>query len=127
MTNLGHHSLDVVHWFTAVPGPKAITCAGGRLFLKDNCEVPDLQDALIEYPGFHTSVQFRECAAGGGSTSMGGLVFHGTKGTMFIGRDGFEIVPDKLENPTNVVARIIGGHPVGGPQPVPENYPPDSS
>jgi predicted dehydrogenase len=50
MTNLGHHSLDIVHWVTAVKGPRAVTCAGGRYFLKDNCEVPDLQDAIIEYP-----------------------------------------------------------------------------
>ena len=121
MTNLGHHSLDVVHWFTGLQGAKAVSCAGGRFFLKDNCEVPDLQDAIIEYPGFQATVQFRECAAGGVSTTMGGLTFHGTRGTMLLGRDGFEIVPDKKENPINVVARIIGGHPVGGPQPVPED------
>jgi predicted dehydrogenase len=118
MTNLGHHSLDVVHWVTGVKGPQAVTCAGGRLFLKDNGEVPDLQDAIIEYPGFHATVQFRECAAGAASTTMGSLVFQGTKGSMVLGRDGFEIVPDKKENPVNIVAKIIGGHPVGGPQPV---------
>jgi hypothetical protein len=39
---------------------------------------------------------------------------------MTLGRDGYEISADKKENPTNIVARIIGGHPVGGPQPVPE-------
>ncbi|HMJ66286.1 MAG TPA: hypothetical protein VK615_13150, partial [Candidatus Binatia bacterium] len=31
--------------------------------------------------------------------------------------DGSEIVPDKKEKPVNVVARIMGGHPIGGPQP----------
>src|ERR1043165_3505586 len=120
MTNLGHHSLDVVHWITDVKGPKAVSCAGGRFFLKDNGEVPDLQDAIIEYPGFHATVQFRECAAGAASTGMGGLVFQGTKGSMILGRDGYEIVPDKKESPVNIVAKIIGGHPVGGPQPEPE-------
>jgi hypothetical protein len=39
---------------------------------------------------------------------------------MLLGRDGFEVIPDKKEKPINIVARIIGGHPVGGPQPVPE-------
>jgi predicted dehydrogenase len=120
MTNLGHHSLDVVHWCTEVKGPLAVTSAGGRYFLKDNGEVPDLQDAIIEYPGFHTIVQFRECAAGATASGMGGVVFHGNKGTLTVGRDGFELVPDKKENPVNIVARIIGGHPVGGPQPVAE-------
>lgn len=51
---------------------------------------------------------------------MGSLIFYGTKGTMILGRDGFEITADKKESPNNIVARIIGGHPVGGPQPVPE-------
>jgi predicted dehydrogenase len=120
MTNLGHHSLDVVHWIFDIEAPKAVASSGGRYFLKDNGEVPDTQDAIIEYPKFNTIVQFRECAAGAGSTSMGALTFMGTKGTMTLGRDGFQIMPDKKINPVNAFAHIIGGHPVGGPQPVPE-------
>jgi len=120
MTNLGAHSLDSVHWITGVKGPTAVTSAGGRYFLKDNCEVPDVQDALIEYPGFHTVCQFRECATGFSKTGMGGLDFLGNHGSMSLHRDGYDIVADKKENPTNIVARIIGGHPVGGPQPVPD-------
>jgi predicted dehydrogenase len=123
MTNLGHHSLDVVHWIFDIKGPKAVFSTGGRRFLKDNGEVPDVQDAIIEYPNFTAVVQFRECAAGGGTSSMGALTFFGTKGTMTLGRDGFEIIPDKRSEPVNVFAKIIGGHPVGGPQPVDE--PPD--
>lgn len=120
MTNLGHHSLDIVHWIFDIKGPKAVSSSGGRFFLKDNGEVPDIQDAIIEYPNFPAVVQFRECAAGPASTSMGSLTFMGTKGTMTLGRDGFEIIPDKKVNPTNTFAKIIGGHPVGGPQPVQE-------
>jgi predicted dehydrogenase len=120
MTNLGAHSLDTVHWIAGVKGPTAVTSAGGRHFLKDNCEVPDVQDAIIEYPGFQTACQFRECAAGFSRSGMGNVNFFGNKGTMALGRDGFEIVADRKENPTNIVARILGGHPVGGPQPAPE-------
>ena len=121
MTNLGHHSLDVVHWIFDLAAPKAVTSSGGRYFLKDNGEVPDTQDAIIEYPKFNAIVQFRECAAGAGSTSMGALTFMGTRGTMTLGRDGFEITPDKKVLPVNSFARIIGGHPIGGPQPAPES------
>ncbi|MHB8524032.1 MAG: Gfo/Idh/MocA family protein [Limisphaerales bacterium] len=120
MTNLGAHSLDTVHWCAGVQGPIAVMSAGGRFFLKDNCEVPDVQDVIIEYPGFHTVCQFRECAGGYTKTGMGGVIFNGNKGTMELARDGYEIVADRKENPTNIVAKIIGGHPVGGPQPVPE-------
>jgi len=120
MTNLGQHSLDTMYWFYDLKGPKAVTSAGGRLFLKDNCEVPDTQDVIIEYPGFTAVVQWRECAAGTGETGMGSLNFLGTKGTLELSRDYYRIVPDKRENPNNIVARILGGHPVGGPQLVPD-------
>src|SRR6185295_8136017 len=56
MTNLGAHSLDTIYWITGVKGPTAVTSAGGRRFLKDNCEVPDVQDSILEYPGFKPSV-----------------------------------------------------------------------
>ena len=117
MTNLGAHSLDIVHWCIDMKGPSAVTSVGGRRFLKDNCEVPDVQDAIIEYPGFQAVCQLRECAACASTAGMGSLVFNGTKGTMILGRSGFEIVPDKKDKPVNIVAKIIGGHPVGGPQP----------
>jgi myo-inositol 2-dehydrogenase / D-chiro-inositol 1-dehydrogenase len=120
MTNLGHHSLDIVHWIFDIQAPKAVSSTGGRFFLKDNGEVPDTQDAIIEYPKFNAIVQFRECAAGAATTSMGALTFMGTKGTMTLGRDGFTILPDQKVDPVNSFAKIIGGHPVGGPQPVPE-------
>lgn len=120
MTNLGHHSLDIVHWIFGLEAPRAVSSAGGRYFLKDNGETPDTQNALIEYPKFSAVVQFREASAGGGATSMGSLTFLGTKGSMTLGRGGFDILPDKKVAPVNTFASIIGGHPVGGPQPVPE-------
>jgi hypothetical protein len=39
---------------------------------------------------------------------------------MTLSRSGFEILPDKKVLPTNSFASIIGGHPVGGPQAIPE-------
>ena len=120
MTNLGHHSLDIVHWMFDIKAPRAVASHGGRWFLKDNGETPDTQNAIIEYDKFPAIVQFREAAAGGGESSMGSLVFVGTKGTMKLGRDGFDILPDKKALPQNIFAAIIGGHPIGGPQPVDE-------
>jgi predicted dehydrogenase len=117
MTNLGQHSLDLVHWFLDVASLKSVYSNGGRFFLKDNCEVPDRQDAIIEYPGFSAVCQYRECSAGRSGQGMGGLLFHGTYGTLAISRAGFEVWADPKVNPNNLVARVLpGGHPVGGPQ-----------
>ena len=121
-TNLGQHSLDLVHWMLGVQAPKSVYSLGGRWFLRDNCEVPDTQDVIIEYPGFTVTCQYREATAGLGDLGLGGLTFYGTYGCMPISRAGFELRPDPKVNPHNVVAGILGvpGHPVGGPQLQPE-------
>jgi predicted dehydrogenase len=121
-TNLGQHSLDLVHWMLNVTAPKSVYSSGGRWFLKDNCEVPDTQDVLIEYPGFNVMCQYRETTSGRGDLGMGGLTFYGTYGCLPISRGGFELSPDRKVNPNNMVAGILGvkGHPVGGPQLEPE-------
>ena len=102
MTNLGQHSLDLVHWMTGVKAPKSVYSTGGRFFLKDNGEVPDTQDAIIEYPGFTAVCQYRECTAGRAGQGMGGLMFHGTYGTMAMSRDGFEVLADPRCRPNNM-------------------------
>lgn len=121
-TNLGQHSLDLVHWMLGVKAPKSVYSAGGRWFLKDNGEVPDTQDVIIEYPGLNVTCQYREATAGRGGLGMGGLTFYGTYGCLPISRSGFELSPDPKVNPNNVVAGILGvkGHPAGGPQLEPE-------
>jgi predicted dehydrogenase len=128
MTNLGQHSLDLVHWFLDVQGPKSVYSTGGRLFLKDNGEVPDRQDTIIEYPGFTVVSQYRECTAGRSGQGMGGLIFHGTRGTLAISRLGFEVWGDPKLSPNNLVAKVLPpGHPVGGPQFNPELEPPKNA
>jgi predicted dehydrogenase len=119
-TNLGQHSLDLVHWMTGVTAPRSVYSTGGRFFLKDNGEVPDTQDTIIEYPEFVAGCQYREATAGGSGQGMGGLVFYGTYGSMPVSRGGFEVSPDPKRDPINMMARILGGHPVGGPQQRPE-------
>jgi hypothetical protein len=61
--------------------------------------VPDTQDAIIEYPGFNVTCQYREATAGAKGTGMGGLVFYGTKGYMPDGRTGFETRPRRQSKP----------------------------
>jgi predicted dehydrogenase len=119
-TNLGQHSLDLVHWFIGVEAPKSAYSSGGRHFLRDNCEVPDTQDTILEYPGFVATCQYREATAGRSGQGMGGLAIYGTHGSMQVGRAGFEVFPDPKRDPINMMATILGGHPVGGPQLRPE-------
>ena len=113
MTNLAAHEIDVVQWFLGVKGPSAVSSAGGRFALEDDGETPDTQDALLEYPGFTAAWAQREASAGrrGGA----GLEFFGTKGSLVIGRGGFEVVADMKTDPSNSIP-VFQGHPAGGPQ-----------
>src|SRR4051794_18605775 len=113
MTNLGHHALDIVHWFLGVEAPTAVTSAGGRFCLRDNGETPDTQDAIIEYPGFTAVWSHREAARG--QESRVPSEFLGTRGSLAITRKGFVVTPDPVLAPENAVPRFGGAHPVGGP------------
>jgi predicted dehydrogenase len=114
MTNLGAHSIDIAQWYMGVKGPKSATSIGGRLVLESTGETPDTQDAIYEYPGFTASWSHREASAGRRTPGGGGLEFHGTKGTLTIGRGGFEVIPDMKSDPANSIPQFRG-HTAGGP------------
>lgn len=113
MTNLGQHSLDIVHWALGVDAPTTVTSVGGRYALQDNGETPDIQDSLFEYPNWIASWAHREASRG--APPSNGLVFYGTKGSLTLSRRGFSVVPDRKIAPADAVPRFGGPHPVGGP------------
>jgi predicted dehydrogenase len=113
MTNLGQHSLDIVHWFLGANAPTAVTSAGGRRFLKDNGETPDVQDALFEYSGWAATWSQRECSRGAAPAM--GLEFCGTLGSLKISRKGFVVTADPKMAAHEIIPRFGGAHPVGGP------------
>jgi predicted dehydrogenase len=123
MTNLGAHSLDVVHWYTGARGPLAVSSVGGRYSLRDNGETPDTQDALFEYPGWSAVWSHREASRGQSGT--GGLEFFGPKGSLAISRKGFVVTADPKVPPDNTVPQFTGAHPTGGPVRVPNAGPPE--
>jgi len=113
MTNLCVHSLDIVHWFLDLPGPRAVTSAGGRFCLEDNGETPDTQDTIFEYPRCTAVWSHREASAGPRSPFY--LEFCGTRGSLAISRAGFVVRPDQLIPPEMSIPQFGGAHPVGGP------------
>jgi predicted dehydrogenase len=113
ITNLGQHSLDIVHWYLGVSGPKAICSLGGRFCLRDNGETPDTQDAIFEYPGWTAVWSHREASRG--QSQPYGLEFFGTKGSLAISRRGFVVTPDRQVPPESTVPQFTDATPVGGP------------
>ncbi len=96
MTDWGIHQLDIVQMaFNELP-PNAITALGGKYFIQDNRETPDTLQVTYEYPnGMVVTYENRLFNSFGMLGKSGGIMFHGDKGTLFVDRAGYQVVPEK--------------------------------
>jgi predicted dehydrogenase len=97
MTDWGIHLLDIVLWATKVDGPRVITATGGKYSIKDNRETPDTLQTTYEFPNFVCTYEMREINANSMNGKDSGIMFHGTEGTLFLDRGGFQVYPEKWE------------------------------
>jgi len=88
------HLVDIVQWAMEAPGPQVVTCTGQKHAIKDNVETPDTLVATFEYPGFVCTYENRHANANSMFGKGYGIEFHGTEGTMFLNRSGFEVFPE---------------------------------
>ncbi len=98
LTNFGVHYLDMIHWALGVDTPQAVVAMGGKFAgMQDNREVPDTMEVVWQYPG-DTVVTFSQFNATAPAASMrqAEIEFRGTRGTLYVMGNGFEVVPDSL-------------------------------
>src|SRR5438105_1340208 len=112
MTDWAVHWLDIVQMAFKEEVPTEIAAIAGKLYVKDNTETPDTMEVSYMYPsGFVATYERRS----GNSQSMfdksGGILFCGSKGTMFLDRSGYKIVPETTTRPPETA----GGRPVREP------------
>jgi predicted dehydrogenase len=103
MTDWGVHLLDIVQMAFNEQMPKTVTALGEKFRLTDNRETPDTIIALYEYPGFLATYENRY---GNANTLTGhgyGITFHGDKGTLFIDRSLYELIPEKKGAESTIV------------------------
>ncbi len=74
-----------------------MTAIGGKYAVQDNREVPDTLEVLWQYPGntLATFSQFN-CNAAPAGINSGEVELRGTKGTVYIQSNGWQVVPDVL-------------------------------
>jgi predicted dehydrogenase len=78
---------------------------GGKFVMEDNREIPDTLEVLWTYPG-NTLVSFSQYNASSAPAGLKGgeIEFRGTKGTLYLQGNGYEIVPE-LVTPNEFAAR----------------------
>jgi len=112
LTNWCVHLIDVVHWACQVDVPLSVTSSGGKWFYQDARDCADTQEVIWEYPGnllvrYSTMVHNSYGPNGHpGHKSFGsyGVLLQGTKGTLFIDRAGYEIIPQMEAHAEKVTA-----------------------
>jgi predicted dehydrogenase len=97
LTNFGVHYIDMIHWALGQEAPLAVTAMGGKFAITDNREIPDTLEVLWQYPD-NTLVTFTQINTNGaGSTARPAEIeFRGTKGTLYVQWNGYEVVPEML-------------------------------
>ncbi|HEV8131758.1 MAG TPA: Gfo/Idh/MocA family oxidoreductase [Acidobacteriota bacterium] len=105
LTNFGVHYIDQIHWALGQDAPLAVTAMGGKFAIEDNREIPDTLEVLWSYPG-GTLVTFTQINTNGEAAGLhdGEIEFRGTKGTLYLQSNGYEVVPD-LITPNEFAAR----------------------
>ncbi len=99
ITNMGVHLVDTMRWCLNLESPRKVTAIGGRYVIKDNREIPDTLEALWEYDG-PTMIGFMQVNGNGSPGNLRGseMELRGTKGTMFISPEGWEVVPEEIND-----------------------------
>jgi len=97
LTNFGVHYIDMIRWCLGKDAPRAVTAMGGKYVMKDNREIPDTLEVLWEYdgPSLVCFAQYNANAAPGNIRNAE-IELRGTKGTMYIDEDKWEVVPEEV-------------------------------
>jgi predicted dehydrogenase len=109
ITDFGAHRFGTVHHLMNVTAPRSINAFGRRFAVNDIGETPDVLQVSYEYDGFVLTYEglnmsgmglprsasgLNYYGARGDYNRPNGMAFHGTKGTLFCDRLGYEFYPD---------------------------------
>ena len=109
MTDWGVHWLDIVQLAMKEEMPTSISSFGEKFVLKDNRDTPDTLQVTYEYPGFIAVYENRELNGQSMFQKGGGILFHGTKGTMFVDRSEYHVVPERGSDLKEETVKSTGG------------------
>ena len=114
MTDWGVHLLDYALYGMNVTTPNSIMASGGKFgYPDDACETPDLLQTVYTFDGFTVMWDHAIGIDDGAYGRNHGLGFVGENGTLVVNRDGWEVIPEKVNNKPRMEAVLLN-KPYGG-------------
>jgi len=113
LTDSGVHMIDIVHMAFGDPIPQSAVALGGKYWFEDDTETPDTLQVTYAYPGFLASWEHRSNNTYEHASRLMGATFHGERGTLYVDRQMFRVVPEKgsgLE--ASEMKRVSDPHPL---------------
>jgi len=109
LTNFGVHYMDMIRWCLGKEAPAAVTAMGGKFAVQDNREVPDTLEVLWQFEG-GTLVVFSQYNANAAPSNAQNseMELRGTKGTMYLHGNRWEVVPEQILGHPRPVRTPIG-------------------
>jgi predicted dehydrogenase len=99
MTDWGVHLLDYALFGMDVTAPKSVMAMGGKYgYPDDACETPDSLQTIYEFDGFNIMWDHAIGINDGAYGRNHGLGFVGENGTLVIDRDGWEVIPEVVND-----------------------------
>lgn len=89
--NNGTHEVDVCRWALGVDYPERVTASGGRYQYQDGWQFYDTLNTSFTYPNKMISWEGKSCQGMKLYNRDRGATIEGTKGTVLVDRDGYEI------------------------------------
>jgi predicted dehydrogenase len=96
LTNFGVHYIDMLRWCLGKDTPRAVTVMGGKYAIDDNREIPDTLQAMWDFDGAMIVFTQINANAAPGNALKTELMIRGTKGTMYLNLNGWEVVPEAI-------------------------------
>jgi predicted dehydrogenase len=94
VTNFGVHYMDMLRWCLGKDSPKGVVAMGGKYVVGDNREIPDTCEVLWDFDGTMVIFAQYNANAAPGNLQSAQMEVRGTKGTMYIHENRWEVVPE---------------------------------
>jgi predicted dehydrogenase len=96
VTNFGVHYMDQLRWCLGKQSPKAVVAMGGNYAIEDGREIPDTLTAIWDFDGVQMLFTQINANAAPGNLQGAEMIVRGTKGTMYIHGNRWEVVPERV-------------------------------